>query len=333
VGEPPGPGATAKEKVDWILAKLGKASPRRKAELMESLITVGGDAATYLAGLLETVDDGLLDYAGTAVARMKDRNVLPIAEKLLESKKPGVRSHAVGIVASFGDPGLASLVTPLLEDPEPRVRVSVISALRELKIRDSFDRILERCGDPDRSVRTCALAALFSIAESHGLKAELAAGLSDKLRWANGEARIELAEAVGQSGQPARGRRSARPGGRRDRSGQARGPRGRGRPRGPPAGRVGPVGKDPAGDRRPEAPVAEGDRAAHRMVQRRERRHQDRGGPCAPGNHRSEPRHRLRGLETMVGLGAPSLRVDQSLGSASRTLDGKSWMDMISIFR
>jgi HEAT repeat protein len=189
-----------KRKVDEILAGARRANPNHKYQVLEGVVAVGGDAAPYLASLLETMDDELQGLATMMLTQMKDPRALPILTKLLGSKSAAVRTNALTVIGAVGGPENARDLHPLLRDEDRNVRDAAVTSIEQLGSPDSFDPIAQLLLDPDPSVRKSVVSALTALSQKHERQDQLVNALTDAVGRGRGETVVEALGALGVTG-------------------------------------------------------------------------------------------------------------------------------------
>jgi HEAT repeat protein len=194
---------TVEEQLAKAADILKSGTPERKKGAIEALARLGPEAAKFLAGILGSLEDGLVPAAAEALATLKESSILPDMKKLMGSDRPVLREHAASLVGQFGAArDDAGDLRALLRDEVPAVRGAAIIGLRRLSDFDSFDMVAEFLTDSDQSVRMKALVTLTQFASEGGLSAKLVAVFGQTLGRTQGDARIELLKEAANLGSP-----------------------------------------------------------------------------------------------------------------------------------
>ncbi|HEX7897872.1 MAG TPA: HEAT repeat domain-containing protein [Planctomycetota bacterium] len=189
-----------REKVDPLLRDLDAADVEQKATIVPRLVEVGGEAAPYLASLLEKLDPEALYHVAGALATLKEPRAVPVLIRLLESGKPAVRARAAAILGATGDVAAAPRVLPLLKDERPEVRMAALEALRALSEPGLLPHLPLLCGDAHRDLRKAAIALYLELSRKLGADAGIVAGLSRALEHGDEAASADLLGAIASAG-------------------------------------------------------------------------------------------------------------------------------------
>lgn len=195
------PGGTLQQQADHLLSQLAKARPDAKYGWVEKLVGLGRPVGPYLASVLAKADPQCRDFLGEAIRQLKSKDSIPPLRPLLASPDPTLRTSAASIYGEVGGEEAAADLHALLSDPDAIVRGTALGALERIGSRDSFKAVARLATDRDAEVRKRAIRALSALASRHDLKADLPDVLTAALDRAQGDARCEVLEALGKSGE------------------------------------------------------------------------------------------------------------------------------------
>lgn len=182
------PPAELKAQVDVLVGKLAKAAASEQDGVLRELAALGNDTAPYLAAVMETADPKLAELVGTVLIQQTNAGAAAYILRLFSHAEPRIRAQAALGLGSNGGVAYAAELAGLGKDKESSVRISAVTALSAFDDEVIWDPMTSFILDPERDVRSRALATL----------ARLAGVLQAKERWV--AALVEALEKVGKEG-------------------------------------------------------------------------------------------------------------------------------------
>jgi HEAT repeat protein len=152
-----------------LYAALDQGSPLRRAAAADALVAARRlDAVPLLRGV-DSPDALVRQSVIEALARRRDRRLVPRLVALLDDISPNVRRAAASALAHLRGYHAIIPLTERLADESPLVRRSAAYALGALRARSAMSALMNVVSDPEPSVRHCAAWALGRIGNSVAL--------------------------------------------------------------------------------------------------------------------------------------------------------------------
>jgi HEAT repeat protein len=167
---------------------------------MSELVTLGPEAAPYLASVLGTLDEKTLAYVATALSQINNKEIVPALLRYLGTRNPDLRRQVVLLIGALGDATAAEALYPILKEEDPTLRSAAIGAVSSLNATGALERLGPLSRDPDGRVRSQALISLAVVADRQNLKDHLIEILRRGLEECQGQVKADLVVALARTG-------------------------------------------------------------------------------------------------------------------------------------
>lgn len=175
------------------------STPATAADVWVLATHTSPDAETLLFEELRSAPADRRGVAALSLGRRGDRRAIPALAAALDDPDPYVREYAIVALVEFGGSIATEAILDVARDSVTSVRSVTSWALGELGGQRSAEALLNMIdGDPDMHTRSMAVMALARIDD-----VDVTAMLTERLEYAEEEARLDIVAALGHSGDPA----------------------------------------------------------------------------------------------------------------------------------
>ncbi|MHC4607100.1 MAG: HEAT repeat domain-containing protein [Planctomycetota bacterium] len=185
-------------KIKDILARLESADANDQHDIMKELTKVGGSSASYLADIIDRLNEDLAVWVGEALILANKPECCRILRAKLDGKKPEIRIIVARVLAILNDKAsLPKMISLARSDKDPNVRVAAVSAIGKLGEPENLKDLFSRMDDETEDVRRAASTAFLELAQRREAQQEATDLLLVELRGARGGQKAQVIRMLG----------------------------------------------------------------------------------------------------------------------------------------
>ena len=190
-----------KTRIDAMFKIIPKVSDNERYSIIKEIVELGSDVVPYLMYKMDDANPLELSCIATAIALMKDVDVLDQLVEKLSSDKQQVRSVAVSILANVGNDSILPVLRKRLRDSDATVRGITAAALTKLNDVDSISDVANLLSDPEQGVRRMAVMSVLEMASKNKEAVpDVVEALGELLDSASPQAQADIADILGKLG-------------------------------------------------------------------------------------------------------------------------------------